>query len=115
MQLELFHGLQKKVIMHMHVSGIIIIMKKISPQTINTKLNPLYNNFKNIIWQKDGITRLVYMCISKHMQGSCPKLVDETTEEIIATGADDVNDKLKSVNKYHRTVRMCVNIIIMHL
>ena len=55
------------------------------------------------------------MYISKHMQGSCPKLVDETTEELLATGADDINDKLKRVNKHHRTVRMCVNIIIMHL
>ena len=55
------------------------------------------------------------MYISKHMQGSCPKLVDETTEELLATGADDINDKLKRVNKHHRTVHMCVNIIIMHL
>ena len=47
--------------------------------------------------------------VSKHMQGSCPRLVDETTEELIATGADDINDKLRDANKYHRTVHVEVH------
>ena len=46
--------------------------------------------------------------VSKHMQGSYSRLVDETTEELIATGADDINDKLTVANKRHRMV--CVEV-----
>ena len=44
--------------------------------------------------------------VSKHIQGSCPRLVDERTKELIATGADDINGKLRDANEYHRTVHV---------
>ena len=50
-------------------------------------------------------TASIMRLVSKHMQKSCSRLVDETTEELIATGADDINDKLRDANEYHCTVQ----------
>ena len=57
---------------------------------------------------KEDTHPLIMRLVSKHMQGSCPRLVDETTKELIATGADDINNKLTVANKHHRMV--CVEV-----